>query len=157
MTRALPVSTIVSVLATLETAAGRVTQLAHAEQTAAADVLPALVADKLAALETINGAYAQLRDALVGTAFADTPLRLADEASDLALREHANAAFAALRHARAENELSRRIMQRKLSFTRTMIEAIRSLHDESGVAGMPVASPFRQSPALRSSRTLGTA
>jgi hypothetical protein len=157
MTRALPVSTIESALTSLETAAGRVTQLAKAEQAATADALPALVSDKLAALETINGAYKQLRDALVGSAFADAPLRLANESSDLALRKHANAAFAALKHARAENELSRRILQRKLNFTRTMVEAIRSMHDESGVAGLPGPSPFRSDRSLRIGRTLGTA
>jgi hypothetical protein len=157
MTRALPVPSIDSALTSLETAAGRVTQLARAEQTAHADALPALISDKLAALETVNGAYAQLRDALVGTAFAEAPLRLADAADDRALRAHASAAFAALKNARAENELSRRVMQHKLNFTRTMIEAIRTLHDESGVAGLPGASPFQPSSSLRAGRTLGSA
>ena len=90
-----------------------------------------------------------MRDALVGTAFAEAPLRLADAADDRALRAHASAAFAALKNARAENELSRRVMQHKLNFTRTMIEAIRTLHDESGVAGLPGASPFQPSSSLR--------
>jgi len=157
MTRALPVPTIESALTSLETAAGRVTQLAKAEQAADADGLTALVADKLAALETVNSAYAQLRDALAGTAFADAPLRLATEADDRALREHAGTALAALEQARAENEFSRRIIQHKLNFTRTMIGAIRAMHDEAGVADLPGASPFQQSSSPRSGRTLGSA
>ncbi len=160
MTKALPVPTIESALQALESAAGRVVQSARAEQTAPADQLPQIVATKLAALDDVNGAYAKLRDALTGTAYAGSLQRLADQAPSTDLRERARTALKAVSQAQAENEISRRLIQSKLNFTRTMNAAMQALHDESGLAGAPTsASPFPgiRSAAPRVSRRIGSA
>ncbi len=159
MTRALPVPTIETALAALEAAAGRVTQSARAEQTAHADALPAIVSSKVAALDEVNGAYIKLREALVGTAFAGAPQKLAEDAPDPALRERARAALNAVAQARAENEISRRLIQSKLNFTRTMSSAIQAMQDETALAGAisPSSSPFKAPSAARAGRKIGSA
>lgn len=146
---------IAAALDAVERAVERIVDLTRAEQQAPADRLPAVVAEKLQALGTINTSYRELRQALDGREFGGSLQRLAERAHDPLLRQRAAELLRAVTRARAENAISRKLIQSKLNFVRVVAAAVDAARDADTLSSALPAAPF--GPGAGRRRSLGRA